>query len=39
MEQHRALLDKYLAVADPDIPTDAVLDVLGLANADEDPGR
>lgn len=34
-EQHRALLDKYLVVAEPDIPNNAVLDVLGLANADE----
>lgn len=34
-EQHRELLDMYLAAADPDVPNDAVLNVLGLANADE----
>lgn len=34
-EQHRTLLDRYLAAADADVPDDAVLDVLGLAWADE----
>jgi hypothetical protein len=34
-EQHRKLLDKYLAAADSDVPNDAALNVLGLANADE----
>ncbi|MBM6620931.1 hypothetical protein JTF08_04865 [Micrococcaceae bacterium RIT802] len=34
-EQHRGLLDKYLAAADTDVPNDAVLDVVGIANADE----
>jgi len=34
-EQHRALLDKYLAAADTEVPNNAVLNVLGLAHADE----
>ncbi|EWS82983.1 KAP family P-loop NTPase fold protein [Brachybacterium phenoliresistens] len=34
-EQHRDLLDKYLAAADTDVPDDAVLEVLGVAEADE----
>lgn len=34
-EQHRALLDRYLAAADPTVPSDSVLDMLGLADADE----
>lgn len=33
-EQHRKLLDKYLSAADSDVPNDAALNVLGLANAD-----
>lgn len=35
VEQHRALLDEYLAKADLDVPVEAELDVLGLADADE----
>lgn len=35
VEQHRELLDMYLAVAENDVPNDSVLDVLGFANADE----
>ncbi|OLT44654.1 hypothetical protein BJF86_11925 [Serinicoccus sp. CNJ-927] len=34
-EQHRALLDKYLAAADADLPNDSVLRTLGLATADD----
>lgn len=34
-EQSRALLDKYLAAADTEVPKDAVLNMLGLTNADE----
>lgn len=34
-EQHRDLLDEYLAAPDADVPNDAVLNVIGLANADE----
>lgn len=34
-EQHRELLDNYLAAADSEVPGDSVLDVLGLANADD----
>lgn len=34
-EEHRKLLDKYLATADGGVPDDALLNVLGFAYADE----